>query len=105
MNINFWNTKISRFTVCLLFCIDRPDKVKNESTMFYSPCKINVSWIPPLSLKPLDQYRVFFNEETKSITENYILLPVENYNLSIIAVNKLGNGPAVNMTIHKSDIG
>ena len=98
-----------------MYCITRyvvlhvgqPDKVLNESIGIYDPCTINISWTPPKLLKPLDGYVVILNEESTNFTVNnsYILLSVNSYNLSIMAVNKVNIGPAVNIIVNKSDIG
>ena len=87
--------------------VGQPDKVLNESIGIYDPCTINISWTPPKSLKPLDGYVVILNEESTNFTVNnsYILLPVNSYNLSIMAINKVNIGPAVNIIVNKSDIG
>ena len=86
--------------------VGQPDKVLNESIGIHDPCTINISWTPPKSLKPLDGYVVILNEESTNFTVNnsYILLPVNSYNLSIMAMNKVSIGPAVNVIINKSDI-
>ena len=91
---------------CFIY-VGQPNKVINESIGIHNPCTINISWTPPKSLKPLDGYVIIFNEEAINVTvnNNYILLPVNSYNLSIMAVNIVSIGPAVNVILNKSDIG